>query len=77
MALRVRVLRQGTPATTATYPEDTYGDVVHLGIRVNGDIVATSTWFTKQCPESPSLPALQLKAWLSTPPCKQLDTAVH
>lgn len=61
MALRVRVLRQGTPATTANYLEDTYGDVVHLGIRVNGDIVATSTWFTKQCPESPSLPAQQLK----------------
>jgi len=61
MALRVRVLRQGTPATTAHYLEDEFNDVVHLGIRVNGDVVATSTWFSKECPESPSIPAIQLK----------------
>ena len=61
MALRVRVLRQGTPATTANYTEDSYSDVVHLGIRVNGDVVATSSWFSKECPEHPDLPALQLK----------------
>lgn len=61
MALRVRVLRKGTPATTANYPEDLFADVVHLGIRVSGNVVATSTWFTKECPEAPLVPALQLK----------------
>lgn len=61
MSLRVRVLRQGTPSTTANYPEDKLGDVVHFGIRLNGDVVATSTWFSKECPEHPDLPALQLK----------------
>jgi GNAT superfamily N-acetyltransferase len=61
MALRVRVLRQETPATTADYAEDNFDDVVHLGIRLDGDVVATSTWFLQECPESPSVPAMQLK----------------
>lgn len=61
MALRVRVLRQGTPATTANYLEDTFNDVVHLGIRIGDDVVATSTWFSKECPTSSAVPAVQLK----------------
>lgn len=59
--LRVRVLRKGTPATHANYPEDQYDDVVHLAIRVDGDVVATSTWFSKECPELPGQSAVQLK----------------
>lgn len=59
--LRVRVLRKGTPVAHATYPEDSYDDVVHLAIRLNGDVVATSTWFSKECPESPGVAAVQLK----------------
>ena len=61
MDLRVRVLRQGTPATTCNYPEDNYDDVVHLGIQIDGMVVATSTWFSKECPHVPGEPALQLK----------------
>lgn len=59
--LRVRVLRKGTPVTHATYPEDSYDDVVHLAIRHNGNVVATSTWFSKECPEQPGVPSVQLK----------------
>lgn len=59
--LRVRVLRKGTPVAHATYPEDSYDDVVHLAIRRDGNVVATSTWFSKECPEVPRVPALQLK----------------
>ena len=59
--LRVRVLRKGTPVTHATYPEDSYDDVVHLAIRLDGNVVATSTWFSKECPESPGVAAVQLK----------------
>ena len=61
MTLRVRVLRQNTPAQTANYTEDDYDDAVHFGIRLNGDLVATSTWFSKECPEHPSLRGVQLK----------------
>ena len=61
MSLRVRVLRQGTPATDAHYPEDEYPDVVHFGIVQSGDVIATSTWFIKECPEAQGLTAMQLK----------------
>ena len=59
--LRVRVLRQGTPFTHANYPEDGYPDVVNFCIVREGSPVATSTWFTKECPEMPGVPAVQLK----------------
>jgi GNAT superfamily N-acetyltransferase len=61
MALRVRVLRQGTPTTHCNYPEDQYPDVVHLGIVDAGDVIATSTWFTKPCPDRDGIAAMQLK----------------
>jgi GNAT superfamily N-acetyltransferase len=61
MSLRVQVLRQGTPATHAHYPEDEYPDVVHFGIKQAGDVIATSTWFLEECPEAPGLVAMQLK----------------
>lgn len=59
--LRVRVLRRNTPATHADYPEDSLADVVHLVIRENDEVVATSTWFSKECPEAPGRAAVQLK----------------
>lgn len=59
--LRVRVLRRDTPATDADYPEDDLDDVVHLAVREGDTVVATSTWFSRHCPERPSDPALQLK----------------
>ncbi|MEY4032175.1 MAG: hypothetical protein RL573_1087 [Actinomycetota bacterium] len=59
--LRVRVLRKGTPFTHANYPEDAYPDVVNFCIVRGGQPVATSTWFTKECPEVPGVPAVQLK----------------
>jgi GNAT superfamily N-acetyltransferase len=61
--LRVRVLRQGTPVTHAHYPEDSYADAVHLAIRERGELCATSTWFSNECPEFPHVPALQLTGY--------------
>lgn len=62
MDLRVRVLRRGTPETTCDYPEDALPDVVHLAaINGAGAVIGTSTWFTKECPERPGVPAVQLK----------------
>jgi len=61
MALRVRVLRQGTPITHCNYPEDNYPDVVHLGIVDASEVVATSTWFAKPCPERDNIASIQLK----------------
>lgn len=61
MGLRIAVLRIGTPVTTCDYPEDLYDDVVHLGIRRNGTVIGTSTWFAKECPEALGETAMQLK----------------
>ena len=61
MDLRVRVLRKGTPTTHCNYPEDLYPDVVHFGILGDAGAIATSTWFMKECPESPGRDAIQLK----------------
>jgi GNAT superfamily N-acetyltransferase len=61
MPLRVRVLRKGTPATHAHYPEDESVDVVHLGIKNEDYVIATSTWFSKECPERIGTSAIQLK----------------
>jgi len=61
MDLRVKVLRKGTPYTHANYPEDTYHDVVHFGIMDDGIVLATSTWFMKECPERIGISAMQLK----------------
>ena len=61
MALRIQVLRKGTPVTHARYPEDDYPDVIHFGIVHNESVVATSTWFMKECPEKPGIASLQLK----------------
>ena len=61
LPLRVAVLRKGTPATHCTYPEDDYADAVHFGIMRDGHVVATSTWFNKQCPLIVDGAAVQLK----------------
>ncbi len=61
MSLRVHVLRKGTPTTHCSYPEDNYHDVVHLGVVDSGDVIATSTWFAKPCPERDGVASMQLK----------------
>ena len=61
MPLRVKVLRKGTPVTHCNYPEDTYEDVIHLGVKRADRVVGTSSWFQKECPDLVGESALQLK----------------
>ena len=61
MPLRVKVLRKGTPVTHCNYPEDTYEDVIHLGVKNENTVVGTSRWFRKECPDIVGEAALQLK----------------
>ena len=60
-ALRIAVLRRGTPATTAVYDGDELATTVHIGARQNGVVVATSTWIRAAWPHDPALPAVQLR----------------
>ena len=61
MPLRVKVLRKGTPVTHCNYSEDTYEDVIHLGVKNENTVVGTSSWFRKECPDLDGEAALQLK----------------
>ena len=61
MPLRVKVLRKGTPVTHCNYPEDTYEDVIHLGVKNENTVVGTSSWFRKECPDLDGEAAIQLK----------------
>ena len=61
MPLRVKVLRKGTPVTHCNYPEDTYEDVIHLGVKNESTVVGTSRWFRKECPDLVGEAAMQLK----------------
>jgi len=59
--LRMTVLRIGTPSQDPRYPEDELATSVHLALRLNGDIVGTSTWLERPWPHEPASPATQLR----------------
>jgi len=61
MALRVKVLRKDTPVTHCNYPEDTYEDAIHLGVKRADRVVGTSSRFQKECPDLVGESTLQLK----------------
>ena len=42
--LRYRVLRVGTPSSIVEYVEDEYASTHHLGVEVDGQIMAITTW---------------------------------
>ena len=56
--LRLAVLRAGTPTKEVVFPEDTCPGAVHLGVRIDGTLVATSSWVPR---EHAGEPAVQLR----------------
>jgi GNAT superfamily N-acetyltransferase len=62
LALRMSVLRDGTPSQDPRYAEDDHDSTVHLVMRdASGTIVATSTWLPRPFPVEPDAPAVQLR----------------
>lgn len=61
VALRMAVLRDGTPSQDPRYPEDGMPDSLHLALRLDGEIVGTSTWLERAWPHEPDAPAIQLR----------------
>jgi hypothetical protein len=49
-ALRRSVLRDGDPTATVAWDEDTWPGTVHLGLRIDGELLGTSTWIPRAMP---------------------------
>ncbi len=56
--LRLAVLRADTPTKEVVFPEDTWPGALHLGVRLDGELVATSSWIPR---EHVGQPAIQLR----------------
>ena len=51
--VRLAVLRADTPTKAVTFAEDDWPGAVHLGVCVDGELVATSTWIPRPMPPDP------------------------
>ena len=61
LPLRKSVLRDGTPSQDARYDEDDLEGTIHLVVRHDGEIVATSTWLVRPWPHDALAMAVQLR----------------
>lgn len=55
--LRLAVLRFDTPTKDVVFPEDTWPGALHLGLRLDGELVATSSWVPRPRPSGDDDPA--------------------
>lgn len=60
-AVRLNVLRRGTPSREANYDGDDDSSTVHIGAEKDGRIVATSTWLVVPWQLDTSVSAVQLR----------------
>ena len=60
-ALRLAVLRRDTPTKEVVFPEDTWPGTVHVVVRLDGAVVATSSWVPRPHEASPGTPAVQVR----------------
>lgn len=65
--LRRSVLRDGTTSDVVEFAGDDEPTTFHLGIRVDDDIVAVSTWLLHRYPDLPAPRAVQLRGMATTP----------
>lgn len=61
LALRMAVLRDGTPSRDPRYAQDDDPDALHLAIHDGDEVVATSTWLDRPWPHDESTFAVQLR----------------
>lgn len=67
LALRQRVLRDGTPSGDPGFDGDDDPATVHLAVLVDRDVVAVSTWMARPWPDEPRRPAVQLRGMATLP----------
>jgi predicted GNAT family N-acyltransferase len=59
--LRTAVLRDGDPTRSVEFDGDHLASTVHLGVRLDGALVATSTWLWRRHPDHPAVEGVQLR----------------
>lgn len=60
--LRLTVLRADTPTKEVVFPEDVWPGALHLGVRLDGELVAISSWIPR---DHAGQPAIQLRGMAS------------
>lgn len=65
--LRAHVLRQGTLSADVDFDGDTDHDTFHLGLEVDGELVAISSWMRRSYPDLPAADAYQLRGMATDP----------
>lgn len=53
--LRLAVLRFDTPTKVVEFPEDTWPGAIHLGLRLDGELVAVSSWVPRPHDDRPAV----------------------
>ena len=59
--LRLAVLRTGTPTREVRFAEDELAGTWHLGVELDGELVAVSSWVPRPHPDHPALEGVQVR----------------
>lgn len=65
--LRRAVLRDGDPTRSVVFDGDELPSTMHLGVEVDGELVAVSTWLEVRHPDHPALAGVQLRGMATAP----------
>ncbi len=65
--LRREVLRDGTPSDEVVFDGDALDTTFHLGIRIDGALVAISTWLERPYPDRPAEAGFQVRGMATSP----------
>jgi predicted GNAT family N-acyltransferase len=64
--LRRAVLRNGTPSDEVVFDGDELDTTFHLGVRIDGELVAISTWLQRPYPDRAADPGFQIRGMATT-----------
>lgn len=65
--LRRSVLRSGTASDAVAFDGDELTSTFHLGVVLDGRLVAISSWYERPCPHGPEVPSHQLRGMATDP----------
>jgi GNAT superfamily N-acetyltransferase len=65
--LRLAILRDGTASDAVVFDGDELATTLHLGVRLDGEIVAISTWLVRGHPDHPDRHGMQLRGMATVP----------